>query len=304
MQSLRLIPAFSLIIALSLALVTVVGSHTGQSQEPGSICEFDDDGDTLVDEDPLDGVDNDGDTLIDEDYCEEPRTQTPTPTPDGNLLQEAFDKAVDLCRDKAKDAAVNKLDDVFDEEVSDPTIEELEEAGAHPDTIEDFEQALSATKDAMGDILGGWIDLVLDGENIVGSLERSLNDAFSAPATPPTSDPGFDPDFGIPKPGTDQPVGDMLEDGFDPTGVNLEWKAFEGTCVFENGDRLKFGISLEAKGFLDDDLGVKTPETWGGKLDFEYGSSSGSVRVFGGLELESSGDDLGMTGTVGIGFGF
>jgi hypothetical protein len=28
---------------------------------------FDDDGDTLVDEDPIDGIDNDGDSLIDED---------------------------------------------------------------------------------------------------------------------------------------------------------------------------------------------------------------------------------------------
>ena len=35
--------------------------------EPTPVIPFDDDGDTLIDEDPINGADNDGDSLIDED---------------------------------------------------------------------------------------------------------------------------------------------------------------------------------------------------------------------------------------------
>lgn len=230
-----------------------------------------------------------------------PTSPTPTATtvPVGWRLQDALDRGIDLCRDKLKDQALDRLGDAFDDAVNGPTLDRLMDLGADDATIDQTSRALDMTRGGLTRSAAGWLDAILSGENALGSLPRSLNQGFSAPTPPPAAAPGSDVDLGTPRPSTRQSPRDILENGFDPSQVRLDWRALRGRCTFDNGDSFRFDVGLGASGFLGGDFGLRTPDLRYG-LDLTYTLSSGRGRISGSVEGTLIGGSWDTTATLDI----
>ncbi len=183
-------------------------------------------------------------------------------------LQELIEKVLKQIKEEAAKKAADKIKDEFSDKVKEPILETFNESETDETKKREAATALDYFEKKLGAVVEDSIESLTKGENPFQRLPRSLSDDLEEPVISTPRNPEFTYDFGRPRLGYDSPS-DVLENGFDPTKVELIWKPFEFEAVLDNGDEIKGEINLEGKEFLDRKFRFRGGE-WNSELELTY----------------------------------